>query len=78
MDSSPSPTSLMCSLSRVIDESSYDTLLDSAPDSRCRALALSCPVPHAGDWLNVILSSALGLHLLDSEFHPCLQYWLSL
>ena len=65
-------------LSRVIDESSYDTLLNSAPDSRSRALALSCSIPHAGDWLNVIPSSALGLHLLDCEFRPCLQYWLGL
>ena len=63
-------------LSRVIDESSYDTLLNSAPDSRSRALALSCAIPHAGDRLNVIPSSALGLHLLDCEFRPCTG-WVS-
>ena len=43
-----------------------------------RALALSCAIPHAGDWFNVIPSSALVLHLLDSEFRPCLQYWQGL
>ena len=45
---------------------------------RSRALALSSSIRHAGDWLNVIPSSALGLHLHDREFRPCLQYWLGL
>ena len=39
-----------CALSRIIDEASFDLLLDSAPDIRSRALALSCAIPHAGDW----------------------------
>ena len=65
-------------LSRVIDESSFDALIDSAPDTRSRALAVSSANPHAGDWLNVVPSSALGLHLPDREFRPCLQYWLGL
>ena len=30
-------------------------------------------IPHAGDWLHVVPSSALGLHLHDQEFHHCLQ-----
>ena len=64
------------SLSRAIDEASFNKLIASAPDTRSRALALSSAIPHAGDWLNVIPSSALGLHLLDREFRPCLQYWL--
>ena len=29
-------------------------------------------------WLNVIPSSALGLHLQNREFRLCLQYWLGL
>ena len=33
---------------------------------------------HAGDWLNVVPSSTLGLHLHDHEFRLCLQYWLGL
>ena len=59
-------------LSRVIDEASFDALIDSAPDTRSRALALSSAIPHAGDWLNVVPTSALVLHLLDREFRPCL------
>ena len=67
-----------CSLSRIIDEATYSSLLDSAPDSRSRALALSTTIPHAGDWLNVVPSTALGLHLHDREFCLCLDYWLGL
>ena len=65
-------------LSKSVDLALFDTLLDSAPDSRSRALTLSCSIPHAGDWLNVIPSRALGLHFLDREFRVCLQYWLDL
>ena len=65
-------------LSRLIDEASFDYLIESAPGVRSKALALSSALPHAGDWLNVVPSSALGLHLLDQEFRPCLQYWLGL
>ena len=50
----------------------------SAPNVRSKALALSSAIRHAGDWLNVVPSSALGLHLLDREFRFCLQYWLGL
>ena len=65
-------------LSRKIDEASYRSLLSSAPDTRSRALALSPSIPHAGDWLNVVPSSALGLHLHDREFRLCVDYWLGL
>jgi hypothetical protein len=34
---------------------------------RHRALALSTSIPHSCDWLNVISSSALGLHFHDCE-----------
>ena len=40
----------------------------------CRAL--STPIRHAGDWLNVVPCPALCLHLLDWEFRSCLKYWL--
>ena len=53
-------------LFRVIDEASFNSLIDSAPNIHLRALALSSAIPHAGDWLNVVPSS------------PCLQYWLGL
>ena len=65
-------------LSHAIDEASYSALLAQAPDARSRALALSSSIRHAGDWFNVIPSSALGLHLQDREFRLCLQYWLGL
>ena len=66
------------SLSRLVDEACFNTLVESAPDVRSRVLALSSSLPHAGDWLNVIPSPALGLCLLDQEFRLCLNYWLGL
>ena len=63
-------------LSRAIDQACFDQLLAEAPDVRAKALALSSSIPHAGDWLHAIPSSALGLHLHDWEFRLCLQYWL--
>ena len=33
---------------------------------------------HAGDWLNVLPSPVLGLHLYSKEFRLCLRYWLGL
>ena len=65
-------------LSHAIDEASFATLLADAPDSCSRALALSSATRHARDWLNVVTSSALGLHLQDWEFCLCVQYWLGL
>ena len=65
------------SLCRSVDIASYHHLLSEAPDSRCKALALSLAISHAGDWLNVP-SSILGLHLHDQEFRLCLKYWLGL
>ena len=52
-------------LSRSIDKASLNTLLASARDSRSEALALSTSIIHAGDWLNVVPSPALGLHMQD-------------
>ena len=66
------------SLSRSIDEACFSLLLERAPDVRSKALALSSAISHAGDWLNVVPSSALGIHLLDCEFWLCLRYWLGL
>ena len=61
-----------------IDEASFDVVLATAPNLRSRALALSSAIRHSGDWLNVIPSTALGLHLQDREFRFCMQYWLGL
>ena len=66
------------SLSLSIDEASFQHLLSTAPSIRCRALALSSSLPHAGDWLNVLPSPSLGLHLQDREFRCCLRYWLGI
>ena len=65
-------------LSHAIDKAQYAALLDLSPDPRSRALALSSTITHAGDWLSVVLSLALGLHLIDREFRLCLLYWLVL
>ena len=59
------------SLSQAIDNASHRLLVSSATSIRSRALALSSSLPHAGDWLNVIPSSSLGLHLQDQEFKCC-------
>ena len=69
---------LQHSLSRTIDEATFDILRASATHPRQKALMLSTSIRHAGDWLNVVPSSALGLHLLDQEFRLCLKYWLGL
>ena len=62
----------------AIDKAQYAALLDLSPDPRSRALALSSVITHAGDWLSVFPSSALGLHLIDREYRLCLLYWLGL
>ena len=64
------------SLSGLIDKVNYSKLLSSTPDTRSKALLLSSSIPHAGDWLGVLPSPNLGLHLLDCEFRLCLRYWL--
>ena len=63
-------------LSHALDEAVHLELLDTAPDTRSKAM--SSAIHRAGDWLNVIPSSSLGLHLQDLEFRLCLQYWLGL
>ena len=63
-------------LSHAIDEASFQHLLSSADSNRSRALVLSSALPHAGDWLNVVPSPSLGLHLQDREYRCCLRYWL--
>ena len=66
------------SFCRSVDIASCHHLLCETPDSRCKALLLTSAIFHAGDWLNVVTSSTLGLHLHDHEFRLCLQYWLGL
>ena len=67
---------LQKALSAAIDEASHLHLISSSPSTRFRALALSTSLPHAFDWLNVVPSPSLGLHLLDREFRCCISYWI--
>uniref|UniRef100_A0A1X7SVN2 Reverse transcriptase domain-containing protein n=1 Tax=Amphimedon queenslandica TaxID=400682 RepID=A0A1X7SVN2_AMPQE len=62
------------SLSGLIDKVNYNALLSSTQDIRSKALLLSSSIPHAGDWIGVLPSPNLGLHLLDCEFRLCLRY----
>ena len=54
--------------SRVVDQASFDLLVNNAPNVHAKALALFSFIPHAGDWVHVVPSTALGLHLHDWEF----------
>ena len=63
-------------LSNAVDEAIYHQLISSSPSTCLRTLALSSSLPHAGDWLNMVPSTSLGLHLQDCEFRCCLRYWL--
>lgn len=62
----------------TINDASQRRLLASAPDVCSRALVQSTTLPHSGDWLNVVPSPTLGLHLQDKELWLCLKYWLGL
>ena len=64
------------SLSLAIDEATHQHLLSSAPSTRSRALVHFSALPHAGDWLNSVPSTALGIHHRGQEFRCCLRYWL--
>ncbi len=65
-------------LSSAIDEAVYQELLVNAPSTRASALTNSTALPHAGDWLNGVPSTTLGLHMQDREFRCCLRYWLGI
>ena len=42
----------------------------------CTLSLCSQSLGHAGDWLNVVPSPPLGLHINDQEFRCSLRYWL--
>ena len=65
-------------LSRVIDQAQFDSLLQDSSDLCSKAIILSTSIQHAGDWLHVVPSTKLGLHLKDWEFRLCLRYWLGI
>ena len=63
-------------LSMKIDEHLHNVLLNSAANTRERARLQSVQLPHAGDWLHVIPSAALGLQLRGPEFKTAILYRL--
>ena len=66
------------SLSQCIDEVLYASSSLQPLTAVLKTSVLSSSLPHTGDWLTVVPSAALGLHLSDRKFHPCLQYWLGI
>ena len=63
-------------LSRIVDQTTFNILTDTALDTRSKPLALSLSLHHAGNWLKVVPSKALGLHIQDRDFWLCLRYCL--
>ena len=57
-------------LSAAFDEALSQHFFSTAPSICARALALLSALPHAGDWINGIPSTTMGLHLQDKEFTP--------
>ena len=62
----PEMTQKMISLE--IDKNLKVRLAASLTDKRDKARLSSLGLPHAGDWLNVIPSPVLGLHVRPQEF----------
>ena len=54
-------------VSATIDEAIQLCLLSTASSICEQALVHSSAFPHAGDWLNGVPSSTLGLHFKDQE-----------
>ena len=60
-----------------IDEACYNSLLATTPDTRS-CTDLSTAISHAGDWLSMVPSMALGLNFHSQEFCLSLNYSLGL
>ena len=52
-----------CVLSRVVNQSCFDLLLNNSPNVHSKTSALSSEILHAGNWLHMVPSAPLGLHL---------------
>ena len=63
-------------LSFRVDDCKKQKLLSSLTKIRDKARMGSLGMPHAGDWLNVVPSPILGLHLRPSEFRYSCLYLL--
>ena len=63
-----------------VDKRQEKQLLESVEEGDTEEMARlkSLTLPHAGDWLNVVPSTALGLHLRPQEFVMVARYCLGL
>ena len=67
-------------LGAKVDKEQERRLLEGVEDGDAEEMARlkSLTLPHAGDWLNVVPSTALGLHLRPQEFVMVARYRLGL
>ena len=63
-------------ISVKIDLQLQSFLADSLTDMRGKARFASLNLAHAGDWLNVVPSPVLGLHVRPQEFRYAILYRL--
>ena len=69
---------LMKELSLKVDFQHHKNLLDSLNEVRDKARMASLGLSHAGDWLHVVPSPSLGLHLRAAEFRTAVLYRLGM
>ena len=65
-------------LSLRVDDKLYNELIEAAETVRDKARLASVELPHAGDWLYVVPSPALGLQLRPPEFRVSVLYRLGM
>ena len=63
-------------LSYMMDKQLQLALVDSLTDERDKARLASLGLAHSGDWLNVVPSPILGLHIRPQEFRYSVLYRL--
>ena len=63
-------------ISLEIDKKLKISLIQSLTEKRDKARLASLGLPHAGDWLNVIPSPILSLHVRPQEFRYSVLYRL--
>merc|ERR1719483_1198015 len=63
-------------LSFMVDKQLKLSLVDSLTDERDKARLASLGLAHSGDWLNVVPSPILGLHIRPQEFRYSVLYRL--
>lgn len=65
-------------LGAKVDKEQERTLLEGVEEGETEEMARlkSLTLPHAGDWVNVVPSTALGLHLQLEDFVMVARYHL--